>query len=170
MGKLGRDPEFMNYVEGSVSQFILDKAARHLTSELAQDNFILRYALTGSFGHLLPHYLQKENYPIIQKNIGQLHLYEGYAHKAAGKYGKFGYMNLSNIFEYMDESTFAQTADFLLDGLEANGKIAYWNLMVSRRISKLFPERVGYCGTLSRNLTGQDKGFFYQEFIVDEKR
>ncbi len=170
MGKIGRDPEFMHHVEGSVSQFILDKAARHLTSELAQDNYILRYALTGSFGDLLPHYLHKENYPTIQENIGQLRLYEGYAHETTGKYGKFDYMNLSNIFEYMDESTFALTANSLLDGLEHDGKIAYWNLMVPRRISEVFPRKISYCENFSKNLTRHDKGFFYQKFIMDEKR
>ncbi len=168
MGKLGRDPAFMQQVEGSVSQFILDKAARHLSSELAQDNFILRYALTGSFGKLLPHYLQAEHYPTIRVNIGSLKLHEGFAQDAINRFGRFRGMNLSNIFEYMDEKTFLQTGEDLLSGLEEGGRMAYWNLMVPRRISEIFPEKIKYCQPLSERLTAHDRGFFYNKFIVDQ--
>jgi len=170
LGKLGRDPAFMNHVKGSVSQFILDKTARHLTSELAQGNFILHYALTGNFGALLPHYLQAENYPTIQKNIGQLQLYEGFAQEATAEFGRFEYMNLSNIFEYMDAITFRVAAELLAKGLAENGKMAYWNLMVPRRISERIPERVEYRQALSESLTAGDKGFFYGKFILDQYR
>ncbi len=170
MGKLGRDPAFMNHVEGSVSQHILARAARHLSAALAQDNYILRYALTGDFGPLLPHYLQPENYRIIQKNITQLTLFEGFAQDATTNFGRFGCMNLSNIFEYMDETMFRETAESLVQNLEENGKMAYWNLMVPRRVGDIFPERVDYCQALSEGLTRKDKGFFYEQFIVDKLR
>ncbi len=170
MGRLGRDPAFLTHVEGSVSEFILEKAARHLISELAQDNFILRYALTGNFVDLLPHYLQENQYPVVQKNINQLLLFEGYAQEAAESFGPFSSMNLSNIFEYMDEKTFRSSALALIKNIENEGTIAYWNLMVPRRISELFPESVGYSQELSEQLTQRDRGFFYQKFIVDQMR
>lgn len=167
MGKYGRDPEFTKHVQGSVSQYIFEKAARHLRSAAAQDNFILRYTLTGNFGALLPHYLQKENYPVIRSETGRLHLVQGFAQDTTRQFGKFHCMNLSNIFEYMDTEMFTRVAAQLAEGLQQGGKLAYWNLMVPRRISEVIPD-VQYCRAVSERLTENDRGFFYKEFILDQ--
>jgi len=167
MGKYGRDPEFLKQVEGSVSEFIFGKAEHHLRSRTAQENFILRYTLTGSFDSLLPHYLQKENYGKIRSNMGQLYLKAGFAQDAIKEYGKFHGMNLSDIFEYMDQNQFRKTAKTLIDGTEKDGRFAYWNLMVPRRMSEIFPENLEYKKSDSRRLTDIDKGFFYKEFILE---
>lgn len=167
MGKLGRDPEFLKEVQGSVSELIFDKAAQHLRSEHAQHNFILRYNLTGSFGSLLPHYLHEKNYGLVKQNIGKLVLKEGFAQDALSTFGKFDYMNLSNIFEYMDDQQFTLTAEQLVNGTNKNGKIAYWNLMVPRQISNILPGKAVYLQDLSEKLTASDKGFFYKNFIID---
>ncbi|MBO9617099.1 MAG: DUF3419 family protein [Dyadobacter sp.] len=168
MGKYGRDPEFQKQVEGSVSKFIFGKAAVQLASVAAQDNYILRYTLTGCFGGLLPHYLQKEHYPRIRANLDRLHLKECYAQGAIAHYGKFYCMNLSDIFEYMDADLFRETASALVTGTEQDGRLAYWNLMVPRRISQILPENVKYIHTEAERLTAIDKGFFYKGFIVDQ--
>lgn len=167
MGKYGRDPEFLRQVQGSVSQIIYNKAAAHLESAQAQNNYILRYALTGDFGSLLPHYLQGDNYEKIQTNIDRLYTYQGYAQKAIQVHDNFDYMNLSNIFEYMDEKEFLEIAKLLVRGTKNGGKLAYWNLMVPRRISKVLPETAKYVERISNTLTSHDRGFFYKEFIVD---
>lgn len=168
MGRLGRDPEFMKEVSVSVSENIYKKAAAQLKSAIAQDNNILRFCLTGNFGNLLPHYLRKENFSTIKSNIALLEIKEGYAQQAVNYYGKFDAMNLSNIFEYMDVKTFTETADALIRGINKNGKLAYWNLMVPRRISKVFPEKASWLQEESARLTAMDKGFFYNEFIIDK--
>ncbi|SDF87472.1 S-adenosylmethionine-diacylglycerol 3-amino-3-carboxypropyl transferase [Dyadobacter soli] len=170
MGKYGRDPEFQKQVQGSVSKFIFDKAAAQLASVAAQDNYILRYTLTGSFGDLLPHYLQKAHYPLVRANLGRLHLKEGFAQAAIAHYGKFHCMNLSDIFEYMDTGLFRETAGTLVAGMEKDGRLGYWNLMVPRRISQILPESARYLQAESECLTKQDKGFFYNGFIIDQVR
>jgi S-adenosylmethionine-diacylglycerol 3-amino-3-carboxypropyl transferase len=169
MGKLGRDPEFLKEVKVKVSDYIFNKAGKQLKSIAAQENFILRFNLTGSFGELLPHYLQAGNYEKIKANINKLHIREGYAEDAMKEFGSFDRMNLSNIFEYMHKEVFYKTAGHLLDGLNKGGRLAYWNLMVPRRISGIFPERAEYRKELSSDLSERDKGFFYNQFIVDEK-
>ena len=58
MGRLGRDPAFLEQVEGNVGSLIYQKAGKHLSSAGAQRNQILRYCLTGSFGGMLPLYLR----------------------------------------------------------------------------------------------------------------
>lgn len=167
MGRYGRDPEFLKWVQVPVSTYIYNKASVHLQSVRAQSNFILRFNLTGSFGDLLPHYLQESNFETIRQNIHKLTIQEGYAQEAITKFGKFDAMNLSNIFEYMDKDLFARTAEELANGLNANGRLAYWNLMVPRLMSEVLPTRLAYQKELSKALTQKDKGFFYNHFFVD---
>ena len=168
MGKLGRDPEFMREVKVPVSQFMFNKAQQHLESVEAQDNHILRYNLTGSFGDMLPHYLRKENFEVIKANLHKLHIAEGYAEDCIPQFGRFNYMNLSNIFEYMNNSLFTQTARTLLAAMEKGGRIAYWNLMVPRKMSALFPGKAEWLDQLSSRLSLKDKGFFYNQFIIEQ--
>lgn len=167
MGKWGRAPEFMDEVKVNVGGFIFSKAERHLKSTAAQQNHILRYNLTASFGDLLPHYLRPENFTIIKKNIDKLWISEGSAEEASEKFGKFHYMNLSNIFEYMNKDVFNNTATALVNMMHQGGRLAYWNLMVPRRLWTVLPTHLSREKELSENLTLQDKGFFYNRFLVD---
>ncbi|MFI5150030.1 MAG: DUF3419 family protein [Bacteroidia bacterium] len=170
MGKYGRDPEFLKEVKVAVGTHIFNKAELQLRSAQAQHNFILRYNLTGSFEHLLPHYLQPGNYEVIRIRLDKLKIKEGYAQDAVQEYGNFRYMNLSNIFEYMNPELFRTTAEQLVISTESGGRLAYWNLMVPRRISLLLPKHAVYEQEVSEQLTKADKGFFYNQFIVDRKR
>jgi len=170
MGKFGRDPKFLEQVKVPVSEYIYEKAAHHLKSKYAQTNFMLRFNLTGRFANLLPPYLQRENFDTIKKNIDKLVVFEGFAEDAFNKYGKFNYMNLSNIFEYMDDELFRKTGKVLHENLEQHGRIAYWNLMVPRRISEILPDSMEYKKELSEKLSEIDRGFFYNQFIVDEAK
>lgn len=169
MGRYGRDPEFLKQVDVHVGRTIYNKAALHLRSTLAQHNFILNYNLTGDFQGLLPHYLEPQHYGRVKANLDKLHVFQGYAEDAIAQYGKFDYMNLSNIFEYMSTELFTTTAQGLLNGLNSGGKLAYWNLMVTRSIASKFPNEAKNEEDLSAELTAKDKGFFYQQFHLDTK-
>lgn len=168
MGKYGRDPAFLKEVKVPVGEFIFRRAEQHLQREAAQHNFILRYNLTGSFGALLPHYLQPEHIGVIRSRLHRLHLHLGFAEEAIAAHGSFDYMNLSNIFEYMNPELFEHTARGLLAATQAGGRLAYWNLMAPRRISAILPEQARQMEALSAELHDIDKGFFYSQFIVDE--
>ena len=170
MGKYGRDPKFLKEVNVPVAKTIYNKAAKHLQSIEAQQNFILHFCLKGNFGENLPFYMRKENFDFVKANVKKLILMEGLAQHAIDVHGKFNAMNLSNIFEYMDTDTFETTSKELLKGLEDKAKVCYWNLMVSRKISKTFPEEIEYQQKISKDLTDKDKGFFYSEFIVENKK
>lgn len=170
MGKFGRDPEFLREVKIPVGEYIYKQTEKHLQSIYSQNNFILHYNLTGSFGNLLPHYLQPGNFEKIKSNLNKLQLKVGYAEDFLKENGPFRYMNLSNIFEYMDNNQFTETSKLLIDSIEPNGRIAYWNLMVSRKISEIFSEQMEYLEILSQQLTTKDKGFFYNQIIIDQKK
>lgn len=169
MGRFGRDPEFLREVKLSVAEYIFQKAEKQLKSVQAQNNFILRYNLTGNYGDMLPHYLQPENFEKIKANIHKIKLLEGYAEDAFRQYGQFDGMNLSDIFEYMDPALFEKVAQQLSDNTLPNGRLAYWNLMVPRRISEIMPDKMAYQQQLSQTLSEKDKGFFYNQFVVEEK-
>lgn len=169
MGRYGRDPEFLKEVEVSVGKTIYTKAGNHLRNPLAQRNFMLRYTLTASFGELLPHYLQPQYFPVVKANLDKLQLVQGYAEDAIRMHGTFRYMNLSNIFEYMNPELFHQTAKQLVDSLENGGRLAYWNLMVPRHIATEFPTEMKALNELSAELSANDNGFFYNQFLVDER-
>ena len=168
MGRYGRDPEFLKQVKVPVSQFIFEKAGKHLKSVNAQRNYFLRFIHTGIFGEDLPHYARKENFEVIKNNIDKLVLYEGFAEDALQRYTGITHMNLSNIFEYMSMETFKATSEKLVEALVPGGRLAYWNLMVPIKVSAVFPQ-LRYRQELSQELSQIDKGFFYSAFIIDEK-
>ncbi|MEY3964880.1 MAG: hypothetical protein RL263_48, partial [Bacteroidota bacterium] len=166
MGRLGRDPEFLKQVEIPVADFILKQAETHLSSVSAQQNPFLRYQLTGSFGELLPHYLQPENFEFIKARIHRISLFHGFAEDAISQYGHFHAMNLSNIFEYMNPSEFHEAATKLSSGLFPGGRLAYWNLMVTRRCSQVVPTLIEQSDLMSE-LRPQDDGYFYNTNVID---
>ena len=169
MGNFGRDPAFLKEVKVPVSHYIFKKAENHLTSTYAQQNYFLRFIHTGSFGVHLPHYVRAENYTVIKKNIGKLHIFEGLAERAMKEFPNINYMNLSNIFEYMDEGLFEKVVKDLVENTAPNARFAYWNLMVPRKFADVLPDKIKYDEELSMALTKKDKGFFYKQFVVDQK-
>ncbi len=167
MGMLGRDPAFLKEVETNVGRTIMERAGAHLSSKAAQTNPILRYCLTGSYGDLRPYYLQPENYKSIKNNIDALQIVEGYAQDAKALYGNFDRFNLSNIFEYMDITTFKDVSKQLLSTANDGARFAYWNLMVHRLMSDVLPKQLkkdDHCEVLKE----VDHGFFYQSFWIDQ--
>lgn len=169
MGNVGRDPEFLAQVDIPVSRYIFEQAGHHLESTSAQHNYFLHFILTGEFGEELPNYVRKENYAKIQQNLDRLKIKEGPAEDALRRYAGINYLNLSNIFEYMPAEVFARVGSDLLEQSAPDAKFAYWNLMVPRNLAQIFPDRLTYDPGLSEALHPQDKGFFYHQFILNQK-
>jgi S-adenosylmethionine-diacylglycerol 3-amino-3-carboxypropyl transferase len=169
MGKFGRDPQFLKQVTLNVSDYIFRSAERELSGTHVFQNFILRYNLTAGFGNLLPHYLQPDNYERIKAQIDKLVIHQGFAEDAIATFGTFDAMNLSNIFEYLDAELFKTVVEKLNKGLNKKGKLAYWNLMVHRKASDILPGEIAELKELSQKLKSKDKGFFYSNFVVEQK-
>ena len=179
MGRLGRSPEFLKQVGVSVGKHIFNKTAKQLSDTNAQTNFMLQFMLCGdfkgAFENTLPHYLKEENFKKIKQNLlsnsTQIVLEKGFAEEIAVKYKnqhiEFDAMNLSNIFEYMDEETFIKTSKTLLSATAKDGKLAYWNLMVERIISNHFIEETKNIDL--KNSSKKDDGFFYDRFCITKK-
>jgi len=164
MGRLGRDPKFLEEVEVPVSDFILQQARGHLKSTECQTNYFLDFILRGKFQIALPHYARKENFEIIKENIDNLVVFEGYASDAFDSYHGFNKFNLSNIFEYMNVETFKNVVTEMVEQGVEGAKYAYWNLMVPRNMNTAHP-------ALKQLDLGpyHDNGFFYSNFHLNQK-
>jgi S-adenosylmethionine-diacylglycerol 3-amino-3-carboxypropyl transferase len=169
LGKYGRDPKFLSHVEVNVVDYIKDKINQHFKSTLCQNNPMLNFCLLGHFGNYEPFYLRKENFDIIKNNLSSINLELGLAENVIQKYNNLDKMNLSNIFEYMDDENFKTTSAALIHKLSKDGKMAYWNLMVPRQISSIDPTSIKNLPEYTAYATKHDRGFFYNNFFIDTK-
>lgn len=168
MGRMGRDPEFFRYVEGDVAGRILRRVEHALTVLPTHDNPFMTYILTGNFGKALPLYARPEYFPKVRENLDRLLIVKGTIGDGAAKAGgRFHALNLSDIFEYMNPTEFQGVAEELLGYCAPGARLAYWNMLVPRRISAILPERAEYLAALSEELLLEDRAFFYQAFHVD---
>jgi S-adenosylmethionine-diacylglycerol 3-amino-3-carboxypropyl transferase len=170
MGRLGRDPEFFRYVEGSVAERILERVEYALTVLPVHSNPYIEFILTGRFRQALPFYLQPEVWPELRRHLDGLTLYEGSIDDAARDHRGEGFdgFNLSDIFEYLDPETSAAVYGRLVDAACPGARLAYWNMLVPRRLAGTQPGRVRPLETEARELFARDRAFFYNAFVLEE--
>ena len=172
MGRLGRDPEFFRYVEGSVAERILARTRHALTVLPTHANPYLGYILTGNFAGALPRYLRPQKHAPIRAHLGNLTLVRGSVEEAAAQHAGAGFdgFNLSDVFEYLDPETCRRMYGELLATARPGARFAYWNMLVPRCVPRELAERVRPLDELSRSLLDQDLAFFYSAFVVEEVR
>ena len=172
MGRLGRDPAFFRYVRpGDITGEIRARARRALVELPTEDNPWLRYVLTGSFGPALPPYARPEAFEAIRANLGALEFFRGSTADAARAFGSaaFDAFNLSDIFEYMDESGFRAAAHDLVALARPGARLCYWNMMVPRDLSEIAPADFIPLRDEAAPLFACDRAFFYGAFHLDCK-
>lgn len=165
MGRKGRDPEFLRQVEGPVHEMIFQQAERHLKNPAVSENPFLQRILRGSYGDLLPHYVQENQFETIVKNLDSLEIRHGYIHEVATEKDQIDAFNLSDIFEYMDQQTFIHVSESLISAAAPRATFAYWNLMAPRKISQIVKNSVQ---PIAVNFNRPDHGFFYRAFYADQ--
>lgn len=170
MGKLGRDPEFFRYVEGSVADRILQRAREGVIRIPAEANPYLEYILTGRFERALPRYLRPEYFEPIRAGLQRLSYFRGPIEQVDSAYPgrRFDGFNLSDIFEYVDQAATTRIYSKLLKLAAPGARFAYWNTLAPRRLPESLHDRARPLERLSRELFQRDKAFFYCSFYVDE--
>jgi S-adenosylmethionine-diacylglycerol 3-amino-3-carboxypropyl transferase len=171
MGKMGRDPEFFKYVDEDVAGGILKRTEYAFTVLPTHNNPYLNYIFRGNFNEdALPHYLRKEHFNTIKKNVGKITLVRGDLGACVKKFsGKaFDAFNLSDIFEYMSMTEFASELDRISSMSRRGARIAFWNMLADRRI--LSNESFDVDEALSESLFLKDTAFFYKRFVLAVKR
>jgi S-adenosylmethionine-diacylglycerol 3-amino-3-carboxypropyl transferase len=170
MGRMGRDPSFFRYVEGSVAERILARAQHALTALNPADNPYLQWILTGTHTTALPFALRPENFESIRDNLDRLewHCQPLEEFLDTVEDGAIGGFNLSDIFEYISAENYHRLLDQLVRAGSSGARLAYWNTLAERHRPAFMADRLRPLTDLSRSLHAQDKGFFYCVFIVEE--
>ena len=170
MGRMGRDPSFFRYVEGSVADRILMRTKHALVELNPAENPYLHWILTGTHGKALPFALREENFTAIRANLDRLEwrcqTLESFLEEIGP--AKVDAYNLSDIFEYMSEENYHRLLNQLAKAARPGARLAYWNMLAPRSrpeamaaIIRSHPER-------SRELLLRDKAFFYSTFVLEE--
>lgn len=169
MAYKGRDKAFFKYVQGSISEVILEHTKYALTTLDPSQNPYLHYILKGNFTNSLPLYLRKENFETIKNNLDKLEWHyasiEEYLKTNAQKFDGF---NLSDIFEYMSEEAYESTLKTLIHSSNKNARFVYWNMMVKRSRPESLKNELHPLTNETQKLYKEDKAFFYRDFIIEE--
>lgn len=169
MGRLGRDPEFFRYVEGSVADKILQRVEYAMTQLPTHNNPYLEYILQGNYTRTLPRYLQPEQVERLKSTDAKLTLFHGSIEAATQSYSqwRFDGYNLSDIFEYLPLEQGQKICEQLVEVSAPNARLVYWNMLAPRRFSKQMMT-LEYLAAESQIGFRQDKAFFYSDFVVEE--
>jgi S-adenosylmethionine-diacylglycerol 3-amino-3-carboxypropyl transferase len=170
MGRMGRDPAFFAYVEGSVADRILGRARHALTVLDPAANPYLQWILLGRHAGALPYALRPENFDAIRDNLDRLEWHcqaledylEVHPNLAVDCY------NLSDIFEYMSREHYECLLEKLVARARPGGRLAYWNMLAPRSRPERLAEQVRPLTDLANRLHQEDKAFFYSRFVVEE--
>jgi len=174
MGRLGRDPAFFKYVEGSVADRILERTRHAVTVLDPAANPYLHWILTGTHGRVLPWALRAENFDRIRNRLDRLEWHELTLEaflereRTRGAAARIDKVNLSDIFEYMSEANTAELLTCIANSSRPGGRLAYWNMLAPRRRPEALADRLRPRDDLARPLFAADKAFFYSAFVVEE--
>jgi S-adenosylmethionine-diacylglycerol 3-amino-3-carboxypropyl transferase len=170
MGRIGRDPSFFRYVEGSVAERILSRAKHALTVLNPAENPYLQWITTGYHPRALPYALREENFDAIRNNLDRLEVHamsleEFLPHLEGARVQRY---NLSDIFEYMSEENYVVLLGRLVAAAGSGARLAYWNMLVPRQRPEMMAQRLRSLSECANKLHLQDKAFFYSRFVLEE--
>lgn len=157
MSRTGRDPEKFNEVKEDIGKVLWERTASHFQSTLAQGNYILEYIMNGKFIELPPYLKAYDDCKQwLQKN--DIIYFHGGFEQALTIHPEINRMNLSNIFEYMDQATFQELTQKIDESIKEDSRLCFWNFAVPRELNHLSTiESI----PVPREL---DRGFFYHAF------
>lgn len=170
MGRLGRDPSFFQYVQGSVSGRILGQVRHALTELDPSDNAYLQWIVHGRFTTALPHALRPENFGPIRDRIDRLEWRLAPVEQVLDEAGRgtVDRFNMSDVFEYLSEAESDAVFETIARAGRTGGRVAYWNMLAPRRYPKRLASRFRAHEALSQQLHDQARACFYSAFFVDE--
>ncbi|MCB0642281.1 MAG: DUF3419 family protein [Phaeodactylibacter sp.] len=161
---MGRTPAFFNEVKGSVSAFLLQQFTAFIDNPESYKNPYMQFIARGTFPNNLPFYLRPETLGLIQQNLDRLHIRQAAIQEGMRDQAGITLINASDLFEYMPRAAFHRFAQRLKTEVPTLRRIAYWNLMVERVLSKDLPDDFV---PLQLDPEMQDQIFFYQRFVLE---
>jgi len=170
MGRLGRDPSFFRYVEGSVSDRIMARTRYAIVELDPAQNPYMHWILTGSHSAALPYALREEHFAAIRDNLDCLEWHRESLEEFLTREGnpRVDAFNLSDIFEYMSEDNTERLLSAVADVGSPGARVAYWNMLAPRSRPESLAEHLLPLADLSSDLFARDKAWFYSAFVVEE--
>lgn len=170
MGRMGRDPSFFKYVEGSVADRILSRARHALTEIDPTENPYLQWIMFEDHPQALPCALRSENFDTIRNRINRLEWHCRSIEDFLPDLGlnSIDRFNLSDIFEYMSKDNYESLLNLLVDSARPGGRLLYWNMLAPRSRPEHMSDRLRSLEDLARNLHWNDKAFFYSALVIEE--
>ena len=170
MGRLGRDPRFFKYAEGSVSDHIMQMAEHALVELDPSENPYLHWIVQSGYGDVLPHALRSENYELIRANLNRLEwqLADVQSYLDGAAQGSIHRFNFSDVFEYLSEDQSRRVFEEVVRVGCPGGRLAYWNMLVSRHRPTELGQNIRALEALSARLHKAAGTFFYTGFIAEE--
>ena len=170
MGRLGRDPSFFKYVEGSVAARILARSRHALTEIDPTGNPYLQWILFENYPQALPLALRPEHFGTIRDRIDRLEWHCRSLEDFLPELGPNAVdrFNLSDIFEYMSIDNYELLLEALLKSGRPGGRLLYWNMLAPRSRPERMAGQLRPLTKLAAQLHLQDKAFFYNTLVVEE--
>jgi len=170
MGRMGRDPEFFKYVEGSVGDRILTRTHYALTQLNPAENPYLQWILTGRHTTALPYALRPENFDAIRQNLDRLEWHCMALEDLLDQVGDrtLHRFNLSDIFEYLSPENYQSLLQRLIKAAVLGGRLVYWNMLAPRSRPEALADQLEPLREVGDRLFTQDKAFFYSAFVVEQ--
>ena len=168
---LGRERAFFKYNRGNLAQMVAERTQTALNNPLAHDNPYLHYILKGRYedGPAMPFYMRQQNFEKIKANLDRLALVESgldaYLHNIDDTSEHFDVFNLSDIFEYMNESESSDLSLLLANKSNHGARHIYWNMMVPRSMQA--PGLQAHTVLQAQKDFASVRSFFYRAFKVD---
>lgn len=173
MARLGRDPSFFKYVEGSVSDRLLDRARYALEELDPSANPYLHWILTGTHGEALPLALRAEHFEPIRSRLDRVEIHQGSIESwldADNGRSRIDRFNLSDIFEYMSLPSTETLLRRLALVSRPGGRLLYWNMLAPRQRPESLSVLLEPVTDLAAECFREDKAFFYSRIVIEEIR
>jgi S-adenosylmethionine-diacylglycerol 3-amino-3-carboxypropyl transferase len=166
--------KFFDQLEGSFSfgDHFRSNLKRAIIVLPLKENYFLAYVLLGRFYNLIniPVYLKRENFEKIKSRIDRIEMVTGSCEDyfrgiPDDSITKFNY---SNIFEWMDHSSFENLLRETIR-VASNGSIlTYRNLLVKRSRPESLATWIKPQTELSEELHAADRSFIYRDYVVEQ--
>ena len=172
MGRMGRDPSFFTYVEGSVADRIMASARHAMVTLDPSVNPYIRWLVTGTHADDLPCALRPENFDRIRNNLDRLewHCVSVEEFLAQSGPASFDRYNFSDLFEYVSIDHYHRMLEQIVRASRTGARLAYWNLLTERKRPDFMADRLVPLSDLAHRLHDADRTFFYNAFVVEEVR
>jgi S-adenosylmethionine-diacylglycerol 3-amino-3-carboxypropyl transferase len=173
MARLGRDPSFFKYVEGSVSDRILGRARYALRELDPSANPYVHWILTGTHAQTLPLALRPEHFEIIRSRLDRIEIHLGSIESwldQDDQRSTFNRFNLSDIFEYMSESSTEALLARLASVAQTGGRLLYWNMLAPRSRPDSLRGILEPLSDVAAACFKNDNAFFYSRLVIEEVR